>query len=160
MSYIEKININECHIKEVDKNEAIDFLKDNSLIKFEFKADLYLGIYTSKKYYTDSILIAVIMLDFYKNSILMSNYNELLGYIILNEFDKIIKYFKENYEYDELLYIQDRRFYNVYLNKYKIYKELEPKEWKFKNKEIVNDDNIHNSIYDCGYLLYDLGEVN
>lgn len=100
------------------------------------------------------------MLDFYKNSILMSNYNELLGYIILNGFDKIIKYFKENYEYDELLYIQNRRFYNVYLNKYKIYKELEPKEWKFKNKEIVNDDNIHNSIYDCGYLLYDLGEVN
>lgn len=153
------IDSNECYIKEITKKDKNIFLKENSIFK-NYKSDINFGVFTSKKYYDEEVLVSILSIKkLNNNNFKIVNHTELCGYKI--NFNFIFNYFKENYEYNKIIISLDKRYYSskynyVLYNTFKYYKTIKPKYYyiKYLNKSKRVKEKTNNIIYDCGKIIF------
>ena len=144
-------SIKKYKIKEIDKDIAIKFIKDNSLIKNE-EMTIQLGLFINNE------IISV--LTFNKNEITNFSMNIKYNYSMKELFSYLFEYFNENYIFKKIYKMVDLSYedVNIYFNKnFKIKKTVNPDYFVFdRNLKIRIDKNIegksYKKVYNCGYF--------
>lgn len=152
--YKDIIDINDCHIMEINSEQVESFLNINNLNGY-IKTDINIVLKYNNK------IVSCISLN--KNN----NHYELLRYCnksnikISNNFKTLLEYFKNKYNPNSISTLCDLRYWNgISLNQYSFnfIENTKPNlfyTWGKNRYNIKLNENInYNIIYDCGNSLY------
>lgn len=152
----EKIKIDNCIIKNIDKEKIKEFVLDNSLDKY-IESEINLGLYVQNKCYSVISFIRINDSE-YKIVNLATKKNYSVDYSIL------IAYFEEEYKPASIEYYSNRRYLTDLSNiRFKFIENTEPRCFKFiVNKNILEEcvfseelfEQGYRVIYDCGYSVF------
>jgi hypothetical protein len=141
----EKIYARKCHIKEISKTEKNEFLDKNHIQGADPITGILLGLFNE-----DNLLVAVMTFNKSKNKIEgeyeLSRFATNINYRIIGGFSKLLKYFINNYECNQIISYADNRWStgNVYERNGFIIDSISPTSYyyyKLKNKELEHKFN-------------------
>ena len=146
-----KININQCEIKEITEDLSFQFFIKNNIYDF-IKSDKYIGLYFENK--------LVSLISFIKNKIIQ--FSDILNTEINKSQEILINYYLNKYKSKNLIIELDKNWFNennIYSKLgFKLIQNKNP-DYKFVDKLKRIDKQSNNGcefpkIYDCGYLIY------
>lgn len=151
----EKIKIDNCIIKNIDKEKIKEFVLDNSLDKY-IESEINLGLYLGEELYSFVSFNRINKLE-YRITNLSTKKNYSVDYSIL------IAYFEEEYKPVSIEYYSNRR-YLIEIKGFKFIENTKPNGFYFDKKlklqELKNENIIdlfeqgYRVIYDCGYSVF------
>lgn len=150
------LNNNDHIIKEINETIKNEFINKYDLQR-NIESDINLGLYYNQN--LTSIISFKKDNDIYEiaNFCSSSNYNNKFI------FDKLLSYFKDNYEWDEIILYADIRWIILNnINGFKMVNYINPKCWyvkgntKYMENEINKEYNKYHKLWDCGYLKLSL----
>lgn len=156
---------NDYEIKIVDEKNAIEFQKKHSLVDHATNCNaLHIGLFIGNS------LTQMLSLN-EKSYSHWKIIDFLYEYRINNSLQSMLSYFECNYHPTEIQWIVDRRWSNGYMCcecGFNLTKEINPQLWHWTMKQhkpvLISDNDILqtseidvnkiNSIYDCGFLVF------
>lgn len=158
-----KIYARTCKVKQIDKQNAIDFLNKNHLQGF-YKSDFYYGLFFKNTLV--SIMSFSKSKDNYINSFTIDRFCSKICTSIIGGASKLLKYFIKRHNSSQMFAYVDRRWSEGNLYKrlgFEMVKITEPTYFYFnRNERITLSENYSKPInedkkvFDCGSILFRL----
>ena len=148
--YDKSINANECNIKAISVKQCNDFLETNHIIG-KCSSNVRFGLYYANE------LVKVMC---FKDNQLVRDCDKLNMDIIDGE-EKILEYFKENYDYGNIIVKVDRRWNDGSQYEKIGFQKIGFENCKYtyvihdKRKSKNENDNLY-KIYDCGKVILEM----
>ena len=148
----EKINLDDCIIKNIDKEKVKKFVLDNSLDKY-VKSEINLGLYLDEELYAVVSFNRIIDKEY-----LIVNLSTKKNYSI--DYSVLVSYFEEEYKPKSIEYYSNRR-YLTEINGFNFVENTEPIKFYFKvneNKLFLNySENEEEMLKNNCRIMYDYG---